>query len=88
MLAKFTRSPLAACARARSLHTPALTTLTAISGVDGRYGDKTHDLRPYFSEHGLIKARTEVEVAWLRFMANHPVRCAYFYYVHTNGNVI
>jgi adenylosuccinate lyase len=57
-----------------------LSSLTAVSGIDGRYSDKTHDLREYFSEHGLIKARTEVEVAWLRFMAATPVGLLDFIY--------
>jgi len=42
-----------------------LTALTAISPVDGRYGDKTAALREYFSEYGLIKRRVVVEIAWL-----------------------
>ncbi len=40
--------------------------------VDGRYGSKTADLRPVFSEFGLIKARVEVEVRWLQKLAAHP----------------
>ena len=42
-----------------------ITSLTAISPVDGRYGDKTASLRDYFSEYGLIKRRVVVEIAWL-----------------------
>ncbi len=49
-----------------------LSSLTAISPVDGRYGSKTADLRPVFSEFGLIKARVEVEVRWLQKLASHP----------------
>ena len=49
-----------------------LSSLTAISPVDGRYGSKTADLRPVFSEFGLIKARVEVEVRWLQKLAVHP----------------
>ncbi|WP_261841075.1 adenylosuccinate lyase [Aliamphritea ceti] len=49
-----------------------LSSLTAISPVDGRYGSKTADLRPVFSEFGLIKARVEVEVRWLQKLAAHP----------------
>ena len=37
-----------------------LTALSAISPIDGRYGSKTADLRPIFSEYGLIKYRVEV----------------------------
>lgn len=49
-----------------------LTTLTAISPVDGRYGNKTTALREHFSEYGLIRARVEVEVRWLQRLAEHP----------------
>ncbi len=49
-----------------------LTTLTAISPIDGRYGDKTADLRPIFSEYGLIRHRVLVEVRWLQALAGHP----------------
>ena len=50
----------------------ALTTLTAVSPVDGRYGSKTEDLRPIFSEFGLIRHRVLVEVRWLQALAAHP----------------
>ncbi len=46
-----------------------LTSLTAISPVDGRYGNKTEELRPIFSEYGLIRFRVEVEVRWLQALA-------------------
>ncbi len=49
-----------------------LTSLSAISPVDGRYGSKTADLRPVFSEFGLIRARVTVEVRWLQKLAAHP----------------
>ncbi len=49
-----------------------LTSLTAISPVDGRYGSKTADLRPIFSEFGLIRHRLLVEVRWLQSLAHHP----------------
>ncbi|MCW8883077.1 MAG: adenylosuccinate lyase [Sedimenticola sp.] len=48
-----------------------LSTLTAISPVDGRYGSKTADLRPIFSEYGLIYARVQVEVKWLQALSAH-----------------
>ncbi len=48
-----------------------LSTLTAISPVDGRYGGKTEDLRPIFSEFGLIHHRVLVEVRWLQALAAH-----------------
>jgi len=49
-----------------------LSPLTAISPIDGRYASKTADLRPVFSEFGLIKYRVEVEVRWLQRLAEHP----------------
>lgn len=49
-----------------------LSSLSAISPVDGRYGSKTSDLRSAFSEFGLIKNRVLVEVRWLQQLANHP----------------
>ena len=49
-----------------------LSTLTAISPVDGRYGSKTADLRPIFSEYGLIRHRVLVEVRWLQMLAANP----------------
>ena len=48
-----------------------LTSLTAISPIDGRYGSKTADLRPIFSEYGLIRWVT-VEIRWLQSLAAHP----------------
>ncbi|MES9886925.1 MAG: adenylosuccinate lyase [Candidatus Sedimenticola sp. 6PFRAG1] len=48
-----------------------LSTLTAVSPVDGRYGSKTEDLRPIFSEYGLIRHRVLVEVRWLQALSNH-----------------
>ncbi|MCW8890376.1 MAG: adenylosuccinate lyase [Sedimenticola sp.] len=48
-----------------------LSTLTAISPVDGRYGSKTADLRSIFSEYGLIYARVQVEVKWLLALADN-----------------
>ncbi|MCP5114785.1 MAG: adenylosuccinate lyase, partial [bacterium] len=46
-----------------------LTSLTAVSPVDGRYGGKTADLRPIFSEYGLIRHRVLVEVRWLQALS-------------------
>ena len=48
-----------------------LTSLTAVSPVDGRYGSRTSALRPIFSEYGLIRNRVLVEVRWLRRLAAH-----------------
>ena len=49
-----------------------LNSLTAISPIDGRYGSKTAELRPIFSEYGLIRQRVIVEVRWLQSLAAHP----------------
>ncbi len=48
-----------------------LSALTAVSPIDGRYGSKTSDFRPVFSEFGLIRARVEVEIRWLQRLADH-----------------
>jgi len=50
----------------------ALSNLTTVSPVDGRYGSKTSDLRPIFSEFGLIRYRVLVEIRWLQTLAAHP----------------
>jgi len=50
-----------------------LTALTAVSPVDGRYGRKTENLRPIFSEFGLIRHRVLVEVRWLQALAAEPL---------------
>ena len=47
-----------------------LSALTALSPIDGRYGDKTTELRTIFSEYGLLKYRVQVEVRWLQKLAN------------------
>ncbi|ATZ11357.1 adenylosuccinate lyase [Erwinia amylovora] len=46
-----------------------LSSLTAVSPVDGRYGDKVSPLRAIFSEYGLLKYRVEVEIRWLQKLA-------------------
>ncbi|WP_407290917.1 adenylosuccinate lyase [Stutzerimonas zhaodongensis] len=48
-----------------------LSSLTAVSPVDGRYASKTSALRPIFSEFGLIRCRVQVEVRWLQRLAAH-----------------
>lgn len=45
------------------------TPLTALSPLDGRYQDKTANLRPIFSEFGLLKFRVVVEIRWLQKLA-------------------
>lgn len=46
-------------------------TLTAISPLDGRYHEKVQQLRPIFSEFGLIRFRVIVEIRWLQMLAEH-----------------
>ncbi len=47
-------------------------TLLAISPIDGRYASKTTPLQHCFSEYGLIRYRTIVELRWLQALAKHP----------------
>ncbi|MEO9275770.1 adenylosuccinate lyase [Marinomonas sp. 5E14-1] len=49
-----------------------LTSLNAISPIDGRYGSKTNVLRRSVSEYGLLRMRVIVEVRWLQALASHP----------------
>lgn len=49
-----------------------LSSLTAVSPIDGRYAEQTQDLRALFSEYGLMRHRTQVEVRWLQHLASHP----------------
>jgi adenylosuccinate lyase len=46
-----------------------LSATTALTPLDGRYGNKTSALRQYFSEYGLIRYRSLVEVRWLQALA-------------------
>lgn len=46
-----------------------LTSLSALSPVDGRYADKTWELREICSEYGLIRFRVLVEIRWLEALA-------------------
>ncbi|MDE0885499.1 MAG: adenylosuccinate lyase [Myxococcota bacterium] len=46
-----------------------ISTLTAISPVDGRYAGKLDDLRSIMSESGLIRHRVQVEIRWLKHLA-------------------
>ena len=49
-----------------------LTSLTAISPIDGRYANKTEKLRHYLSEYALIRTRIIVEIRWLQKLAATP----------------
>jgi adenylosuccinate lyase len=47
-----------------------LSTLTALSPLDGRYHSKVEALRGYFSEYGLIRYRVLIEIEWLKALSN------------------
>ena len=47
-----------------------LSATTALTPLDGRYGNKINSLRPIFSEFGLIKYRSLVEIRWLQALSN------------------
>ncbi|RWV82609.1 hypothetical protein GW17_00055876 [Ensete ventricosum] len=44
----------------------------SLSPLDGRYTQKVKDLRPFFSEYGLIRHRVLVEVKWLLKLSEVP----------------
>lgn len=46
-----------------------LTTLNALSPIDGRYASRADALRPFLSEAGFMAHRVEVEVEWLKALA-------------------
>ena len=50
-----------------------LTSLTAISPVDGRYRNKTEKLADYFSEQALIRYRIRVEVEYFIALCELPL---------------
>lgn len=49
-----------------------LNELTALSPLDGRYGNKTAPLRNFFSEYALMYHRVQVEIEWLKCLAATP----------------
>ncbi|SFZ74593.1 adenylosuccinate lyase [Chitinimonas taiwanensis] len=49
-----------------------LSTLTALSPLDGRYSKQVNALRDCFSEYALVKYRVKVEVEWLKALAAEP----------------
>jgi len=50
----------------------ALSPLTALSPLDGRYRTKVAAIAEYFSEYGLIRERIRVELAWLEALSDEP----------------
>ncbi|MFA7242420.1 MAG: adenylosuccinate lyase [Sulfuricellaceae bacterium] len=49
-----------------------LSSLTALSPLDGRYHGKVAALRPCFSEFALIRYRVLVEIEWLKALSREP----------------
>lgn len=50
-----------------------LSSLTAISPIDGRYRSKTEELDNYFSEFALIRYRVKVEIEYFIALRNIPL---------------
>jgi len=50
-----------------------LTSLNAISPIDGRYRNKVNELAPYFSEEALIKYRVQVEIEYFIALCEQPL---------------
>src|SRR3954452_20533396 len=50
----------------------AISPLTALSPLDGRYRNKVASLHDTFSEFGLIRLRLLVEVEWLKALSREP----------------
>lgn len=48
-----------------------ISSLTALSPIDGRYAAKVENLRLIFSEFGLMRFRTEIEIRWLQALASN-----------------
>src|SRR4051812_11241514 len=50
-----------------------LSSLTAISAIDGRYRKQVQHLDEYFSEYALMKYRVLVEIEYLLFLAQKKI---------------
>src|SRR5690606_4128926 len=50
-----------------------LSSLNAISPIDGRYRSKVNELAPYFSEAALIKYRVQVEIEYFIALCELPL---------------
>ena len=48
--------------------------LQALTPLDGRYGDKTAGLHPFFSEYALIRYRLKVEIEYLIALSREPLK--------------
>jgi adenylosuccinate lyase len=51
-----------------------LTSLSAISPIDGRYRNTTSALAAYFSEYALIKYRVFIEIEYFIALCEHPLK--------------
>lgn len=51
-----------------------LSTLNAISPIDGRYHSRTHAYAPYFSEYALIRYRVLVEIEYFIALCEIPLK--------------
>ncbi|VFP80268.1 adenylosuccinate lyase [Candidatus Erwinia haradaeae] len=47
-----------------------LSSLTAVSPIDGRYSDQLILLRSIFSEYGFFKFRIQVEIRWIQMLSS------------------
>jgi adenylosuccinate lyase len=52
------------CAAGGRVGTMTLSTISALSPLDGRYASRLAPLRPLMSEHGYMHKRVQVEVCW------------------------
>src|ERR1700677_4661087 len=50
-----------------------MSSLTALSPLDGRYAFQLSELRDLFSESALMKFRCQVEIEWLIFMSEQEI---------------
>jgi adenylosuccinate lyase len=66
---RYDSSPLPSRQQRKDFDRFVTTSLNAISPIDGRYADKSAELRPLFSERGLIRQRIRVEALWLKALA-------------------
>ena len=75
----------------------ALSSLTAITPIDGRYINKTSSLQAYFSESALIKFRIQVEIEYFIALCNSSIKQLHHFpvdkfsklrdlYIHFNNN--
>ena len=46
-----------------------ISATTALTPLDGRYASKVKALRPIFSEYGLIRYRSVIEIKWLQALS-------------------